>query len=645
VKIKVKDSFLKTCLCVLWLNFILVEIFFFCFAFKQLTITFIEVIAFTLSLTLFFTAILSLIDQDIGRYLAVLIMYLSAFYAFLQLELKNFMNAYVSFKQLGNNTNALRFIPTFLASINYYYLLIFLIPFFLSCFILKPYFKRNKLSTTTKINALMIALVSQITFILLSLTGNQTLSTKMQIPEKMIKEYGINQYLVFDLFFEYDEKELEIIELSKLDTSEENEKEIEEDNTRKIDDSNWLELIDEEDNESVKKIDNYLIGREISNYNDYTSYFEDYNVIYMMIEAFDYLAIDEELTPTLYKMFSEGYSFTNHYTPIYSCATGESELVSEISLLPRSDLCTPSAYYDNDYSNSIFDLFSNSSYYTSAYHNWRDEFYPRRSLYSNTACELYLNYDDLEINEVLGWQSDFDLIDQTIDEYLDEDKFFTLYVSSVTHFPYDEDSYWGNYYLDQINEVHPDYPLELKRYLSKAMNLDSALNLLLERLEKAGKSDDTIIVLYADHHPLNLSEEYIREYGGRYVDRSDEKIDLTPFIIYSPSLEGEEFTGINSTLDILPTIANLCGLDYDPRLYIGVDYFSDSENTVIFADGSFINDHESYDSSSGTYLGDEEEDLENKINNINNLFTISYLIYENNYFFYRHDIIEPSYIK
>ena len=53
--------------------------------------------------------------------------------------------------------------------------------------------------------------------------------------------------------------------------------------------------------------------------------FRDKNLIYIMVEAFDIISINEKLTPTLYKLYNEGLSFTNYYAPKYSCTTGESE--------------------------------------------------------------------------------------------------------------------------------------------------------------------------------------------------------------------------------------------------------------------------------------------------------------------------------
>ena len=50
-----------------------------------------------------------------------------------------------------------------------------------------------------------------------------------------------------------------------------------------------------------------------------------------------------------------------------------------------------------------------------------------------------------------------------------------------------------------------------------------------------------------------------------------------------------------SSLDILPTLSNLLGVEYDSRLLMGRDLFSDTKPLVIFQNRSFITDKGYYD--------------------------------------------------
>ena len=51
-----------------------------------------------------------------------------------------------------------------------------------------------------------------------------------------------------------------------------------------------------------------------------------------------------------------------------------------------------------------------------------------------------------------------------------------------------------------------------------------------------------------------------------------------------------------SSLDVMPTLSNLFGLDYDSRLVIGSDILSTDDELVIFANYSFISKDGYYNS-------------------------------------------------
>ena len=58
--------------------------------------------------------------------------------------------------------------------------------------------------------------------------------------------------------------------------------------------------------------------------NEYTGMFEGKNLILFMAESFNEIAVNKELTPTLYKLVNSGFVFENFYTPtIYSTIGGE----------------------------------------------------------------------------------------------------------------------------------------------------------------------------------------------------------------------------------------------------------------------------------------------------------------------------------
>ena len=91
-------------------------------------------------------------------------------------------------------------------------------------------------------------------------------------------------------------------------------------------------------------------------------------------------------------------------------------------------------------------------------------------------------------------------------------------------------------------------------------------------------------------------------------------------------------------MNILPTLANLFNLDYDPRFYLGEDLFSlDFSNRVVFADGSWEDGIARYDarSSTVTYFGDQKygtSELQKINRDINLKKQMSKLAITSNYF-------------
>lgn len=604
-------------------------------------ISLLRIIMFCLGFSGITSAILAFLPLKPARILNTILCFIIPIYALFQIGIHNMMHSYATLKTAGGMAGAAAsYVLQYIRQMPFAYWLILIIPFLYFCIQ-----KRFNIEKTKCIKNIILILVTALALdegglLLTAIYGDWEQYTYPTYQEQAIRQYGIERFLLRDIATIFTEKQATIEEeqTAKIDS------------TRKIDDTEWKQLSSQDDNEDRQKIDTYLMNRNIDGYNEKTGLMEGKNLIYIMIEAFDYIGIDEQLTPTLYKMMNEGWNFANHYTPKFDTGTSDSEIIAETSLVPRRDTNVYAEFCQNDWTNSIFSLFNAAGYSTHAYHNWTDEFYPRKTMMESLYCEDYEDYDDLPFETISGWQSDYDLFRLTTDKYINEDKFMTMYITSSTHFPYN--TTWdvlGNKYLDEINKVHPDYPEDVKHYISKAMELDKGMQYLLDTLKEAGKLDDTAIVFFADHHPLNMDVNYLVEYTSE-VDRSVGMNEFrSPMVMYCPSLLGtEKFTNVSSTYDILPTVLNLYNLNYDPRLYLGTDYFSDSENIVYFPDGDWATDKGIYYASSGEFEPTDEKEtidsdyVSNNTTRVNNAFNISLMIYQTDYFHYRSEITTPQ---
>ena len=181
------------------------------------------------------------------------------------------------------------------------------------------------------------------------------------------------------------------------------------------------------------------------------------------------------------------------------------------------------------------------------------------------------------------------------------------------------------------------YSARAKGYLATNIELDKAVGRLLEALEQTGKLEDTVIVISGDHYPYGLTIDEINELSKYKRDSVFEKFRM-PLLIWSGSMENPiKVDKLGSSLDILPTVLNLFGVEYDSRLLMGRDLLSDSEPLVILSDRSFITNKGKYNAMTGRFTRNDkaqiEDDYIEKINNeVYKKFQISRLILENDYY-------------
>ena len=396
-----------------------------------------------------------------------------------------------------------------------------------------------------------------------------------------------------------------------------------EDKKRTIDDTAWNNVINNENNTNYNKLNNYFINREITPKNDYTGMFKDKNLIVILLESVNLISINEKEYPNIYKLYSEGISYRNNYSPRNNCNTGNNEMTAMTSLFTINNTCTADKYKNNVYPEAIFNMFKNAGYTTSSYHDYADFYYSRKIIHPNMGSSNYYNASRLNIkwsSLYAEWPSDVDLIKTATPHFINEDKFMVFMTSVTTHQPYTVSSEYGDKHLSEFSEYN--YSTAVKRYMSKMKELDAAIGLLLETLETSGKLDDTVIAVFGDHYPYGLTNKDINTVLD-YDVNVDKEVDRTPMIIYNSATPKEEITKYTTMIDLLPTLLNMFDIDYNPRLYLGHDTFSEYDDRAVFSDGSWQDAKGYYNASTGkftpkeetnTYTDDELIEINNEIN-------------------------------
>lgn len=401
-------------------------------------------------------------------------------------------------------------------------------------------------------------------------------------------------------------------------------------------DIDFQALIQGEEDETLLSMHDYFARVTPTRKNEWTGYFKGKNLIWIVAEAFSSVAVDPELTPTLYRLSNEGFVFSNFYTPLWGLSTSDGEYVTTTGLIPKAGAWSYLQSAENYMPFGFGNQFSKLGYRTLAYHNNTYTYYGRDQSYPNMGYEYYGLGNGLEVTR--SWpESDAEMMELSVPQYIDDEKFMVYYLTVSGHL---------NYNVDQ-NEMsarhwekvaHLPYSEEAKGYLASQIELDRAVESLLEQLKAAGKLEDTVVVLSGDHYPYGLQDEQISELLGHSVEPDFEKFKSTLILWNAEMKEPIPVDKYCSSLDVMPTLANLFGLEYDSRLLAGRDILSEEPGLVIFCNYSFLSPRGAYVSTleSFTPWGEPGEDdlqyLADTLEDIRDRFRYSALILDEDYY-------------
>ena len=350
-------------------------------------------------------------------------------------------------------------------------------------------------------------------------------------------------------------------------------------------------LAEAETKSKVKKIYEYLDGLEPTKKNEYTGMFEGYNLILITAESFSSMAVNEQVTPTLYKLANSGFDFTNYWTT-YPSNTTNGEYTNLTGLFP--DISKPksngSFVYSikNTMNMNIANWFNAQGLTSRAYHDHTASYYKRNKTHPNIGYEFKGKGD---IGGLSGWpESDLIMMQNTVGDYINDDWFHTYYMTVSGHHNYRFGGY--NSIADKNKKLVDDLDMgtAAKAYMATHIELDKALEYLIGELEKAGKLDKTVICITTDHYPYGLTDSQYKGMLGHSIRYGGLERHQSDLIIWNSAMETVKVDKPCSQQDVLPTLLNLFGFTYDSRLYSGMDILSDSYGLAMTANQSFVTD-------------------------------------------------------
>ena len=353
----------------------------------------------------------------------------------------------------------------------------------------------------------------------------------------------------------------------------------------------------------LKDISAFLTNKVESN-NEYTGFLKDYNVVTIMIETGTSYMINETLTPNLYSLVNEGINCENNY---FKNKTNVSEYIGIVGNYPTSGLGSKKEEYVLPFSlpNML------SDYNTMYFHDVgsKKDIYSRKKLMPVLGFDFSYFHEDLLPNTPeWDWGGNYPLDSETMDSVLsymlkDTSKpFYSFYTSLSMHGPYVNPR---NKYLlrsKYYNKLHNaelvkkwENPLKgtvnescFVNFMLACMDFDVAVGKMINEFKEKGIFDKTLFVLYGDH------DLYYDGADGKQLSFSlENEDDINNYKLYDTVLtfynsklneiyhknnKYNSFKKFTTPHNIVPTILDLLGVNYNANLYALDSIFSSNHS-------------------------------------------------------------------
>jgi len=293
--------------------------------------------------------------------------------------------------------------------------------------------------------------------------------------------------------------------------------------------------------------------------------------------------------------------YLHYYVPLWQTSTSDGEYINCTGLIPDGQFSMRKSS-ENDMAYTLPRFFEAEGVKSYAYHNNTLSYYDRHLSHPNLgyefkACRLgELSEDEwgqfiFPMEHPKQWPaSDLEMMQGTAPEYLQEERFHVYYMTVSGHMNY---NFKGNAMSSKNKEAVAELEMteNARAYLACNIELDKAMENLLLQLEEAGQLEKTVICLSADHYPYAMTEEQYEELAGKDLSEGMDNF-RNSMILWNVGMEEPIYVDkACGSMDIVPTLLNLFGFEYDSRMYAGRDIFAeDNEGMVIFNDRSFVTD-------------------------------------------------------
>jgi len=329
------------------------------------------------------------------------------------------------------------------------------------------------------------------------------------------------------------------------------------------------------------------------------------NLIMIMLESFDWFAIDPYNTPNLYKLLNESVLCTNY---VSNNKTNVSEDIGLIGYMPFEETLNIQNADTLTTKYSLPNLFKQQGYDTRYFHSYVSEFYNRININKYIGFDELYFLDNAEIDksptmEFDDWSLEVDFFEYYKEKIAPTDgsSFMSYYLTVSTHGTYDKPDnkrfaeYYETYdknledtdFISWFEAQGYKYPKDahtqklLRNFKCAAMDTDKMIGKLFEHLNKELEDgskliDNTTVLFYADHN-CYFEDLCYNIKGTNKSDYTEVDSYIVPMMIYSKNLEARKIDTFTNTYDLYPTICELYGLPYNKFMTLGYNILSEED--------------------------------------------------------------------
>ena len=356
----------------------------------------------------------------------------------------------------------------------------------------------------------------------------------------------------------------------------------------------------------------YLDKAENLPVNSYSSKFQGKNLIVLQVESLENFVVGkrikgQEITPNLNRLLNNSLYFSNFYEQVWNGTSSDADLMTNTSVYPVRQGSTFFRFPSNTY-NSLPKILESKGYQTMAIHPDKGGYWNWRQALTAIGFQRTLDEGYFKMDERIGLGlSDGSYLRQ-VGSVIKAEKqpFYTFLVTLTSHAPFDLPDQYCNLSLDPVLAES-----KLGGYFQSIHYTDQQIGAFIEKLDKDGLLDNTVLVLYGDH--TGVHKFYDDEIKQMKNPESWwlEGHNQIPLMIYSKGMTGEEIKTTGGHIDIMPTLAYLMGVDrkaYEGTA-MGRNLLNTQKNFAVLSNGqqvgTFASDKDREEAMLGVSMADE----------------------------------------